>query len=61
MIRRIRALRDRWLGKLRAAFKKKRFSGKLDLRFDPLAMDEEINCPCHYGAPSCGLHRGRTR
>jgi len=51
---------DLWLRKLRAEFKKKRVinprTGRLDIRFNPLAIDEEINCPCHYGAPSCGLH-----
>jgi len=51
---------ERYISKLRKDFKKKRFidpaTGRLDIHFNPLAMDEEINCPCHYGAPSCGIH-----
>ena len=50
-----------WLNKMRREFKKRRSitpsTGKLDLSFNPLAIEEEINCPCHYGADGCGLHR----
>jgi hypothetical protein len=50
-----------WLTKMRRDFKKQQvispLTGKLDMRFNPLAIEEEINCPCHYGADGCGLHR----
>jgi hypothetical protein len=46
---------------MRRDFKKRRLvhpnTGRLDLSFNPWAMEEEINCPCHYGADSCRLHR----
>jgi hypothetical protein len=57
---------DRYLAKLRAEFKKKRLinptTGRLDIRFNPLAMDEEINCPCHYGGPPsrCLIHKEQS-
>jgi len=50
---------DGWLRQKRAEFKKKvilKPKSKIDVRYNPLAVDEEINCPCHYGAPSCILH-----
>lgn len=52
---------ETWLRKVKRDFKKQRLinprTGKLDMRFNPLAIEEEINCPCHYGADGCGLHR----
>jgi hypothetical protein len=43
--------------RLYRAFLRRRPEPKLDITYNPLAVDEEINCPCHYGAShACGLH-----
>jgi len=54
---------ERWLRKVKADFKKVRLinptTGRLDMRFNPLANDEDINCPCHYSGgrvPGCPFH-----
>ena len=51
---------EAWLRKLRNDYAKKRLldpaACKLDMTFNPLSNEEDINCPCHSGAPCCDIH-----
>ena len=55
---------ETWIWKMRRDFKKQRLinpdTGRLDLKFNPLAIEDDINCPCHYTGghriPGCPFH-----